>query len=42
MAQYASAYFGQDTHGLLRKPVPEGNVRVGEPKALGEAEAPAK
>jgi hypothetical protein len=42
MTQYASEYFGQDSHGLLRKPVPLGNVRVGEPKALGEAEAPAK
>ena len=42
MAQYASAYFGQDSHGLLRRPVAEGRVDVGEPKALGEAEAPAK
>ena len=39
MAQYASAYFGQDSHGLLRRPVPEGRVDVGEPKALGEADA---
>jgi hypothetical protein len=42
MAQYASPYFGRDSQGLLRRPVPEGRVRVGEPKALGEAEAPAK
>jgi hypothetical protein len=42
MAQYASVYFGQDSRGLLRKPIPEGSVKVGEPKALGEVEAPAK
>ncbi len=42
MAQYASQYFGKDTHGLLRMRVPEGNVNVGEPKSLGEIEAPAK
>jgi hypothetical protein len=41
MAQYASKYFGQDSHGLLRKQVPEGRVGVGEPKSLGEVEAPA-
>jgi hypothetical protein len=35
MAQYASAYFGQDSHGLLRRRVPEGHVEVGEPKSLG-------
>ena len=42
MAQYASKYFGQDSHGLLRKQVPEGKVKVGEPKSLGELEAPQK
>jgi len=42
MAQFASVYFGQDSNGLVRKPIPEGSVKVGEPKALGEAEAPAK
>jgi len=42
MAQYASKYFGQDSHGLLRTRVPEGQVNVGEVKSLGEVEAPAK
>jgi hypothetical protein len=42
MAQYASKYFGQDSHGLLRTQVPEGKVKVGEPKSLGELEAPQK
>ncbi len=35
MAQYASRYFGQDSDGLVRKPVPLGHVEVGEPKSLG-------
>jgi hypothetical protein len=35
MAQYASTYFGQDSHGLLRSPVPEGHVEIGEIKSLG-------
>jgi hypothetical protein len=35
MARYASRYFGQDTKGLIRKPLPEGNVKVGELKVLG-------
>jgi hypothetical protein len=35
MAKYASRYFGEDTHGLLRKPLPEGNVEIGELKNLG-------
>ena len=30
MAQYASKYFGQDSHGLLRKPLPEGHVTLGK------------
>jgi len=42
MAQYASRYFGQDSHGLLRAPVPEGRVEVGEPKSLGEVGPPQK
>jgi hypothetical protein len=42
IAQYASRYFGQDSHGLLRTKVPEGQVKVGEPKSLGEVEAPEK
>jgi hypothetical protein len=40
MAQYASRYFGQDSHGLLRTHVPDGQVSVGEPKTVGEAGAP--
>jgi hypothetical protein len=35
MAQYASKYFGQDSHGLLREMVPEGHVDIGEVKSLG-------
>jgi hypothetical protein len=35
MAKYASRYFGEDTNGLVRKPIPEGNVKVGELKNLG-------
>jgi hypothetical protein len=42
MTEYASKYFGQDSKGLLRTRVPEGQVKVGEPKSLGEVEAPAK
>jgi hypothetical protein len=30
MAQSASAYFGHDSYGLVRRPVPEGRVEVGE------------
>jgi hypothetical protein len=30
MTQYASRYFGQDSHGLLRKPLPEGHVTLGK------------
>ncbi len=35
MTQYASQYFGQDTQGLMRAPVPEGRVDIGEVKSLG-------
>ena len=35
MAQYASRYFGQDSHGLIRKPLPETNVSLGELKIIG-------
>ena len=34
MAQYASRYFGQDSHGLLRKPLPEGHVTLGDLKVI--------
>jgi hypothetical protein len=40
MAQYASRYFGQDSHGLLRTHVPDGQVKVGEPKSVGETGMP--
>ncbi len=30
MTEYASKYFGEDTHGLLRKPLPEGHVTLGK------------
>jgi hypothetical protein len=36
MTQYASQYFGQDSHGLLRAPVPEGRVEIGPVKSLGD------
>jgi hypothetical protein len=42
MAQYASRYFGQASHGLLRTLVPDGRVNVGEPKSLGEVDGPEK
>jgi hypothetical protein len=36
MAQYASPYFGQESHGLILKPIPEGHVEIGEPTSVGE------
>jgi len=35
MAQFASQYFGQDSNGLIRKPVPLGHVEIGETTSLG-------
>jgi hypothetical protein len=35
MSKYASQYFGQDSHGLVRRAIPEGNVEIGVPKTLG-------
>jgi hypothetical protein len=35
MASYASRYFGEETDGLVRNPVPEGHVEVGEVKTVG-------
>jgi hypothetical protein len=35
MAGNASRYFGQDTDGLIRKPIPEGRVKVGDLKVIG-------
>jgi hypothetical protein len=43
MAQYASQYFGQDSHGLIRRAIPEGNVEIGIPRTLsldGEKNGP--
>jgi hypothetical protein len=46
MAQYASKYFGQDSHGLVRRDVPLGRVDIGRMESLGEVpgreDAPAK
>jgi hypothetical protein len=42
MAKYASRYFGEDSHGLLRTQVPEGQVEIGETKSLGEVAEPQK
>jgi hypothetical protein len=41
MALEASKYFGQDSHGLVRKAIPEGKVVVGEVKSLGVVGAKA-
>ena len=35
MVLTASRYFGQDTHGLARKPLPEGHVKMDDVKILG-------
>jgi hypothetical protein len=42
MAKYASRYFGQQSHGLLRTRVPDGHVTVGAAKSVGEADPPQK
>jgi hypothetical protein len=34
MAQSAALYFGQDSYGLVLRPVPEGRVNIGEPRVL--------
>ncbi len=34
MTKYASQFFGQDSHGLLRKPLPEGHVTLEELQIL--------
>ncbi len=34
MATCASSYFGQDSHGLIRRAIPEGSVQIGVPKTL--------
>jgi hypothetical protein len=35
MTTVAAHFFGQDTHGLVNQPLPEGHVDVGEIKSLG-------
>jgi hypothetical protein len=35
MAKYASQYFGQNSHGLVRTLVPEGHVEIGDVQSLG-------
>ena len=42
MAENASRYFGQDSHGLIRKRLPETLVTVGEPQVLGYESATKK
>lgn len=37
MTQFAARYFGQDSHGLVNKPIPEGRVEIGEPRSLGDS-----
>jgi hypothetical protein len=39
MAQFASQYFGQDSHGLVHREIPLGRVDIGEAKSLGEVPA---
>ena len=36
LALYASRYFGQDSHGLVRDRIPQGQVEIGDLKSLGE------
>lgn len=40
LADYASKYFGQDSHGLIHDRVPLGRVEVGDVKSLGEVSSP--
>ena len=35
MAHYASRFFGKDSDGLVRKPLPEVRIIIGEPKFIG-------
>jgi hypothetical protein len=35
MAKYASDYFGQDSHGLLRTRVPDARIYMGDPTIIG-------
>ncbi|HZZ18095.1 MAG TPA: hypothetical protein VFE25_01940 [Opitutaceae bacterium] len=40
MAQFASRFFGQETHGLIHDTLPEAHVEVGEVKSLGAVSDP--
>jgi hypothetical protein len=42
MAENASRYFGQDSHGLIRERLPETYITFGEPKVLGYEAATKK
>jgi hypothetical protein len=42
MARYASRYFGQDSHGLVRQTIDEGHVEVGEPTLIELLRSPNK
>jgi hypothetical protein len=35
MAKYASRYFGQDSYGLIRDPLPERRADIGDLKSAG-------
>lgn len=37
MAAYASQYFGEDTRGLIRRPLPKASVEIGEPEVVAAA-----
>jgi hypothetical protein len=36
MAQDAALYFGQDTYGIVMKPIPEGQVHIGEVRQIDD------
>jgi hypothetical protein len=38
MMLYASHFFGEETDGLVRNPIPEGHVEVGEPTVIATPE----
>jgi hypothetical protein len=42
MAKYASRYFGQNSHGLIREPLREGDVQIGEPTLVELLAEPKK
>jgi hypothetical protein len=42
MANYASRFFGQNSHGLVRDVIREGNVTVGEPTLVESINTPKK